>query len=408
VWHRDNAYHPEQPERISACVQALLSPSSGLVGNVELIDIAPKEYDKNTIPPVNLLAAAADEASSSACGNIQYEPFDNDNDDAALDYAQRVLQATHAPEMVTKLAHISRQAKQVRLDQGKESTLGHMGRIDFDTYLTTETYNVCLRAMCAWIRAVDMAMKNSSRSKGEGAATTTTDAATSAQTIIPFCLTRPPGHHATYNQSNGFCIFNFAAAAAMHVLMMQSSSPKNNKPFKVSIIDWDVHYGQGTADIVMRHEGMRYVSIHQTPAFPYLGESNAILSSAPYRNVCTIPMPPDTTWTCGYESLWEQALDFCAKPGEWEPDVVIVSAGYDALSSDELASCSLTAEDFGKMTRRLQQHLAKACSTKPRPPALLFGLEGGYQLRDVGSGGNLPQAVIATLRALVRPQETLD
>ena len=171
---------------------------------------------------------------------------------------------------------------------------------------------------------------------------------------------------------------------------------------KVSIIDFDVHYGQGTADIVARHADMRYVSIHQTPAFPYMGESNAIVGKS-YQNVRTIPMPPDTTWTCGYEALWEKALGFCSKPGEWDPDVVIVSAGYDALSSDELASCSLTADDFGKMTKRLQQHLAATTmsTAKRRPPALLFGLEGGYQLRDVGSGGTLPQAVIATLQQLV-------
>ena len=113
-------------------------------------------------------------------------------------------------------------------------------------------------------------------------------------------------------------------------------------------------------------------------------------------------MPPDTTWTCGYQDLWNQALDFCVTPKnddaseaddvDWIPDLVIVCAGYDALSSDELASCSLTAADFGRMTRTLRQRLDGI--------PLMLGLEGGYQLGEAGAAGNLPDAVVETVRAL--------
>lgn len=120
-----------------------------------------------------------------------------------------------------------------------------------------------------------------------------------------------------------------------------------------------------------------------------MGESKGVQGGG---NVLTLPMPADTTWTCGYQTLFDQALDFCVSD-EWQPDLVIVCAGYDALSSDELANCSLSAQDFGRMTRTLQQRL-------PPQTALMLGLEGGYQLGDVGPSGNLPQAVVETVRAL--------
>lgn len=111
-------------------------------------------------------------------------------------------------------------------------------------------------------------------------------------------------------------------------------------------------------------------------------------------------MPADTTWTCGYQALFQKALDFIYNKTDDNEnavspaDLVIVCAGYDALASDELASCSLTAEDFGKMTQQLRQHL-------PPQTKIMFGLEGGYQLQDsVGPTGNLPQAVVETVRAM--------
>ena len=116
-----------------------------------------------------------------------------------------------------------------------------------------------------------------------------------------------------------------------------------------------------------------------------------------HKNVLTIPMPPETTWTCGYKDLFEKALDFVCTPGEWEPDLVIVCAGYDALDSDELASVSLNAQDFGRMTRRLSEHLGETTSKRP---ALIFGLEGGYALSKFAGGGGLQDAVVETVRAL--------
>jgi acetoin utilization deacetylase AcuC-like enzyme len=150
------------------------------------------------------------------------------------------------------------------------------------------------------------------------------------------------------------------------------------------------------ADIVMKHDQIRYVSIHQTPAFPYMGEQHKVLGE--FQNVLTIPMPPETSFTSGYKSLFSEALQFASRSGEWEPDVVIVCAGYDALDSDELASVSLQADDYFTMTEMLQQHLVRTTTRSAVP--VVFGLEGGYQLNPMAGGGNLPDAVLKTIEGL--------
>jgi len=202
-------------------------------------------------------------------------------------------------------------------------------------------------------------------------------------------LTRPPGHHATFNLSNGFCIFNFAAAAVIHALDLDPN-------FKVSIFDWDVHYGQGVADIIQKYDRARYVSIHQSPAFPYMGSELQVQGE--YENVMTIPIDAETSWRCGYKEKFEnEALPFIRSNSSWEPDLVLICAGYDALDSDDLASVSLQARDYGEMTTKLLRHLGG----KKRIPVVL-GLEGGYQLSEMAGGGNLADAVTETIQALIR------
>eukprot|EP00977_Amphora_coffeiformis_P012965 scaffold3314_cov162-Amphora_coffeaeformis.AAC.6 len=348
--HRDFAsYHPEQPARITACLQALRQESC-----VELIDIAAQP--KALFPT---------DGENETAATLSFEPFSDDE----LQHAREVLLQTHTPELVTGLERKCQQARARRLAQDGEDMVRPIGRIDEDTYLTTETWNVVLRATAAWIRAVDWAL----------AVPTNSNTNTSRQPT--FALTRPPGHHATRDSANGFCLVNFAAAAALHAMTFRNK--------RVSILDWDVHYGQGVADIVAEHAKIRYASIHQVPAFPYMGQSKQVQ----HGNILTLPMPVDTTWTCGFEDLFDQALEFLCNDQEWQPDLVIVGAGFDALSSDELANCALNAADFGRMTRKLRHHF-------PSHTALMFGLEGGYQLNDVGATGNLPQAVVETVRAM--------
>jgi acetoin utilization deacetylase AcuC-like enzyme len=354
--HRDKVYHPETPQRITSCVQALLQAQQNDL-NVQLVDIAPNDFHHTL-------------GGESEVGVVHHQPFDT----TTLDHARAVLLQTHEAYMVTGLEETCKRARQRRQDENKDP-LGHCGYMDSgDTFVTTESFGVVQRATATWFHAIDMALSNQRPT---------------------LALTRPPGHHATRSSANGFCLVNFAAASALHALQRHKGIVR-----KVSILDWDVHYGQGVADIVKTYpDQIRYASIHQVPAFPYMGQTKQVIDS----NVLTLPMPADTTWTCGYETLLQEALRFLIHSKdnandnddqEWIPDLVIICAGYDALGSDELASCSLNAADYGRMTRTIRQIL-------PSHTALMLGLEGGYQLNDnLGPVGNLPQAVVETVRAL--------
>jgi acetoin utilization deacetylase AcuC-like enzyme len=353
--HRDITFHYENPERITSCVCALDGLSSNN-GHVELVDIAPMEYDSSTPESLKRIS------------NRLSVPVTEEE----LFHAKNILLQTHQQEVVTSLEERCRRSKEERIQSGKPP-LGYIGYLDGgDTFVTTETFDVCLRAMVAWIRAVNLCCISESHPPPKAMA-----------------CTRPPGHHATYNLQNGFCLYNFAAAAAIHAIN------NCNGVAKVSILDWDVHYGQGVADIASRYDGqIRYVSIHQSPAFPYEGEK-----LRRNGNVLTLPIAVETSWSCGYSDKFEQALQFCATKDEWEPDLVIVCAGYDALSNDELANVNLDAADYGLMTNRLCQHLSETCRSKV--PKLMLGLEGGYRVSSGGSSGNLPDAVVETVQAIL-------
>jgi acetoin utilization deacetylase AcuC-like enzyme len=354
--HRDITFHYENPERITSCVRALDEFATGNE-HIELVDIAPTEYKSST-----------PEALQRVLNQI-LEPVTEDE----LSQAKRILLQTHQPEVVNSLEERCRRSKDDRIRSGKPA-LGYIGYLDGgDTFVTTETFDVCLRAMVAWMRAVNICCCSAKGHRPPKA----------------MACTRPPGHHATYSLQNGFCLYNFAAATAIYAI--------NNCDgvSKVSILDWDVHYGQGVADIASRYDGrIRYVSIHQSPAFPYEGEQLQRKG-----NVLTLPVAIETSWSCGYSDKFEQALQFCATKDEWEPDLVIVCAGYDALSNDELANVNLDAADYYRMTNRLCEHLSETCRSKV--PKLMLGLEGGYRIISGGSSGNLPDAVVKTAQAII-------
>mmetsp|Transcript_879 Transcript_879/g.1601 ORF Transcript_879/g.1601 Transcript_879/m.1601 type:complete len:389 (+) Transcript_879:200-1366(+) len=347
IWHRSIQYHPEQPARIDACVRTLVQEQP----NVELYDVTP---DRDTF--------IIKESTP-----ISHVPFS----DSDLAYARGILLQTHSEELLLNLERRCRQARQRRVDEGNDP-LGFIGYIDDDTFVTTESYDVCLRAAASWIRAVDYAL-DGKRAKQ------------SCRNAV-FALTRPPGHHATFNLSNGFCLLNFAAAAIKHAL-------KKDRTIKISVFDWDVHYGQGVAEAVQNCSRARYVSVHQSEAFPYMGTKLEVTGQ--HKNIKTVPISAETSWACGYSQKFEVEVLPFLKSEDWIPDLVLICAGYDALDSDELASVSLQARDYGEMTRKLLQHL---CRDDCKIPVVL-GLEGGYQLSKMAGGGNMPEALVETIRA---------
>jgi acetoin utilization deacetylase AcuC-like enzyme len=186
-----------------------------------------------------------------------------------------------------------------------------------------------------------------------------------------FVLARPPGHHALPEEGMGFCLFSNAAIAAIEAVEQFGLE-------RVAILDWDVHHGNGTEAIVMQHPKIHYCSLHQFPAYPMTGSNAGLLGD--FGNILNIPLSPGSDSEV-YDAAFEsQVLPWLRSVS---PQLLIVSAGYDAMEVDPLARMSLTAADFGRFTRW-------CLGVTPR---ILFGLEGGYDLEGLSA------AVVETIGA---------
>ena len=221
------------------------------------------------------------------------------------------------------------------------------GRLDADTGVSVASYDVARLAVNAWLDGVTVVLDT-----GRPA----------------FVLARPPGHHAVRQVGMGFCLFANAAIAAHYAL----TQPGVNR---VAIMDWDVHHGNGTQAIVETNPQIAYCSTHQFPCYPGTG---AATERGWHQNVLNIPMPPGSA-IADYEQVWQdQVIPFLT---HWQPDLLIISAGYDANAADPLASVCLEPQDFGQFSQ----------SCLELTPKVLFGLEGGYHLEA------LAQSVMTTL-----------
>jgi acetoin utilization deacetylase AcuC-like enzyme len=212
------------------------------------------------------------------------------------------------------------------------------GHIDPDTICTETTYEAALLAAGAAIEAT--------RRGG-------------------FALARPPGHHAEYDRAMGFCLFDSIAIAA-RVAQAELGIER------VAIVDWDVHHGNGTQDVVADDESIFFASLHQWPLYPGTGgpaEQGPTLLNVPLR-----AGTDDSEYLEAFESVERAVTAF-------EPELLLVSAGFDAHVDDPLAGLALTADGFRELARRTSQ-------LAPRVTAVL---EGGYNLRT------LPDLVEAAL-----------
>ena len=179
-----------------------------------------------------------------------------------------------------------------------------------------------------------------------------------------FSLLRPPGHHATRDQAMGFCYFNSIAITA---LAARAAGVE-----KVAVFDFDVHHGNGTEDILRAVEGIAFFSIHQHPAYPGTGQKS-------FDNCHNYTVPPDTP-NDGWRKTASTAL---ADLKKFNPDLLCVSAGFDAYKRDPLCQQQLEVEDFTWIARQLRQ--------LNKPQANL--LEGGYS-------SDLPKLILAYLKGL--------
>jgi acetoin utilization deacetylase AcuC-like enzyme len=224
------------------------------------------------------------------------------------------------------------------------------GALFLDTILNDASWAAVLGATGAALAAVDSALAARGNS---------------------FAAVRPPGHHALAARGMGFCLTNTAVVAARH--------GQRSGRARVLIVDWDVHHGNGTQALVESDPTIRYVSLHQHPWYPGTGMAD----ERGVGNVFNVPRGPGRPPEMYVSDLWAAIV---AATEDWEPELVIVSAGFDAMLGDPLGGFTLEPEHYGELTRRMRERL-------PRAPIVGL-LEGGY-IPD-----RLAQGVLAHLRAL--------
>jgi acetoin utilization deacetylase AcuC-like enzyme len=179
----------------------------------------------------------------------------------------------------------------------------------------------------------------------------------------------------------GFCLFNSIAVAARHAIEARGLQ-------RVLIVDWDVHHGNGTSDIFYAEDGVLFVSIHQSPLYPGTGAPREVGSGPGRGFTVNLPVPPGSG-----DDVFRSLVDHLAVPlaRAFEPELVLISAGYDAHREDPLADCQVTEAGFAAMTHALRE----AAETLGVPLGAV--LEGGYGL------GGLARSVAATMEALAAP-----
>lgn len=260
---------------------------------------------------------------------------------ASIDDLRRV----HTEQMISRVANLSARGG---------------GQIDYDTYVSSRSFEAALYAAGGTIAATEAVL--------QGAA----DAV--------FALVRPPGHHATPRQSMGFCLFNNVAIAARWAQEARGIR-------RIAIVDFDVHHGNGTDDVFDTDPNVLYISTHEYPLFPGTGDWRRPTHVRGPHNNLNIPLPAETD-----DRGYIQVFRYLVEPAlyRFKPELILVSAGYDAHWADPLAWMLLSLKSY----RYIAEALRKATQdlTQGR---LVLALEGGYHL-DV-----LAHGVATTLRGLM-------
>ncbi len=213
-------------------------------------------------------------------------------------------------------------------------------RFDADTVMSPDSLEAALRAAGAVCAAVDAAIDG-----------------TAARA---FCAVRPPGHHATRDTAMGFCLFNHVAVGAAHALARGIE--------RVAIVDFDVHHGNGTQDIFWSEPRVLYASTHQSPLYPGTGAR----AETGAGNIVNAPLPPrsgSTEFRAAFAQIVLPALR------SFQPQLLIISAGFDAHRLDPLADLNLDADDYAWATRELVDIAQKYALGR-----VVSSLEGGYSL----------------------------
>jgi acetoin utilization deacetylase AcuC-like enzyme len=240
------------------------------------------------------------------------------------------------------------------------------GHLDADTVTSEGSFEAALHAAGGAVALVDLLL--------DGRASSV------------FSAHRPPGHHALPTRAMGFCLFNNVAIAATHALRSRGVE-------RVLIFDWDVHHGNGTNDIFHASDEVLFISIHESPLYPGTGRAADVGIGDGSGYTVNLPVSADAD-----DALYRSLVDHVVVPlaTAFEPELVLISAGYDAHRDDPLATCNVTEEGFVQLTRSMR----RCCEGLGAPLGAV--LEGGYAL------GALARSVAATLEELQAPVTAAD
>lgn len=214
--------------------------------------------------------------------------------------------------------------------------------LDADTYLSPGSLNAALRGVGAATKAVDLVLDGEADNA--------------------FCATRPPGHHAETSTAMGFCLFGNVAIAAKHAL-------QNRGLDRVAIVDFDVHHGNGTQDLVWNEPGIFFASTHQMPLYPGSGYPS---ERGAHNNILNVPLNSGADGSALINAFRQSILPAVRR---FKPELLLVSAGFDGHRADPLAGLNFETSDFAQVTRLLCDFATDACDGR-----VVSVLEGGYDL----------------------------
>lgn len=283
------------------------------------------------------------------------------SESGVLDAMTRIA-ARDASATELGLAHDARYVEAVRRVAAEGG-----GWADPDTLITPRSFDVAARVVGGTLAAVDGVL--------------------AGDVASAFCLVRPPGHHATPVQAMGFCLLNHVATAARYARAEHGLE-------RVAIVDYDVHHGNGTQDVFYADPSVLYISTHEYPFYPGTGAADETGAAAGVGANINIPLPPG----CGdeqYAAVFEQVVVPALR--RFRPQLILVSAGYDAHYADDLAGERLSVDGYGRLVSMLLAAAGELCDGR-----IVFALEGGYDLVA------LPWSVRRTLELLAGLAPTAD
>ena len=220
-----------------------------------------------------------------------------------------------------------------------------------DTYVSAKSYEAALKAAGASLSALDALMQG--------------------QIDNAYCLVRPPGHHAMADEAMGFCLFNNVAIAARYAI-------EHHGLERVMIIDYDVHHGNGTQDTFYTDPRVLYFSVHQAPFYPGTGLSDELGEGEGLGTTVNVPLPAGTGYET-YEPVFRQFMMQVAD--RFNPQLILVSAGFDAHWADPLGSMTLSTAGFARLTEIIIELAKRYCNGR-----LVMVQEGGYNLDAMANG----------------------